>query len=93
MPSIGCFNCYFALGETPGVIAFLGITLVCAGVCFLAADNLKKHVIIALLMLAKFAAATAALYSVIHAYGVRYTDSVFSFTVHLVFWNGLVFII
>jgi len=61
-------------------------------VCFLVTDGLKKHVAVFVLLLAGFAAATVALYSVIDAYGVRYTGSVFSFTIHLVFWDGLVFI-
>ena len=54
--------------------------------------GLKKQITTFVFLLAGFAAATVALYSVLDAYGVRFTGSVFSFTVHLVFWDGLVFI-
>ena len=91
-PVLAVIIAFFALGERPGIIALLGIFCVCAGVCFLVTDGLKKQVTVFVFLLAGFAAATVALYSVIDAYGVRYTGSVFSFTAHLVFWDGLVFI-
>ncbi|MBU3624414.1 DMT family transporter [Polynucleobacter sp. AP-Latsch-80-C2] len=91
-PVLAVMIAFFALGEKPGMIALLGILFVCAGVYFLVTDGLKKQVTTFVFLLAGFAAATVALYSVLDAYGVRFTESVFSFTVHLVFWDGLVFI-
>jgi len=91
-PVLAVIFAFFALGEKPGIIALLGILFVCAGVCFLVTDGLKKQVTPFVFLLAGFAAATVALYSVLDAYGVRFTGSVFSFTVHLIFWDGLVFI-
>ena len=91
-PVLAVIIAFFALGETPGIIALLGVILICAGVCFLVTDGLQKQVTIYILFVATFAAITVALYSVVDAYGVRYTGSVLSFTVNLVFWDGLVFI-
>ena len=91
-PILATLIAFAFLDERPGWVSLFGICIISLGVCFLVTDGLQKKVSAFIFTLAAFAAATVALYSVIDAYGVRIGQSAFSFTTHLVFWDGLVFI-
>jgi uncharacterized membrane protein len=83
---------FLALGESPGTAGAFGITLVCGGLLLLAFEGVQRPSGAAFSLAAGAGLAVAG-YSVVDAYGIRLAGDWLSFTIWLVLFDGVAFVL